>query len=99
MGIQNLVSPVHLLLKCLAWRHHQAAIKNCCHLAALQGLIWYGRWKTSFSMARLTLGVMAAFLEVGGCATFPQHNAPLSLSSLSPLLIKGVLAGKMVEGK
>lgn len=50
-------------------------------------------------MARLTLGVMAAFLEVGGCATFPQHNAPLSLSSLSPLLIKGVLAGKMVEGK
>lgn len=32
-------------------------------------------------------------------ATFPQHSAPLSLSSLSPLHIKGVLAGKMVEGK
>lgn len=32
-------------------------------------------------------------------ATFPQHSARLSLSSLSPLRIKGVLAGKMVEGK
>lgn len=31
--------------------------------------------------------------------TFPQHSALLSLSSVSPLHTKGVLAGKMVEGK
>lgn len=66
-GIQTLVSAVPLMLIFFTWRHHQAAIKNCCHLAALQTEVWSGRWKMSLSGARLALGVVGACLQVGGC--------------------------------
>lgn len=126
----SLASPVPLMLNFFPWRHHQAATKNCCRLAALQTEVWSGRQKTSCSITRPTLDVKGPCIEVGGCevsaatcfkhlrgrrwlvpvsersldvllhpATSSQQSAPLSLSSLSSLHNKGVLAGKMVEGK
>lgn len=39
----SLASPVPLMLNFFPWRHHQAATKNCCYLAALQTEVSSGR--------------------------------------------------------
>lgn len=70
----SLVSLVPGVLRCCNFSLEvlQSANKNCCHLAALQPEAWSGRWKTSFCVARLALGV------TGACQKWEIVRRPIS---------------------